>query len=305
MQTKSILLYGGDGFIGRAMASRLLADNVHFYIVKKQSDKTTSSSSGYDNQKISYTNWKQSVDLLPTISTIIYLASATTPASSANKPTIEGAQNLAPLLDVIESVQRYPDIRIIYISSGGTVYGNGNNSFKETDNLSPLSYYGAGKVAAEIFLGTYSRTNKSPVTILRPGNIFGPGQYPKNSFGLIATLLKNHKNNMVTPIWGDGNSTRDYLYIDDFIEACMSVLSKQNQYSIYNLGSGHSYSVREIIDITSKVVGSKLDIKYQSARNVDATNCALDIDKFKGMFDWKPVVSIETGIKMTWDWLNS
>jgi len=303
VHTKSILLYGGDGFIGKALVTRLLTENANIYIVKKQSDKKTTSKN--NNQRLSHVDWKQSVDLLPNISTIIYLASATTPATSANKPTIEGAQNLAPLLGMVETVQRYPDIRIIYISSGGTVYGNGDNPFKETDSFSPLSYYGAGKVAAEIFLGTYSRINNSPVTILRPGNIFGPGQYPKNGFGLIATLLKNHKDGEVTPIWGDGNSVRDFLCIDDFVEACISVYSKEDRDGIFNVGSGYAYNVREIIEIISKVTGSKLKIKYQAARNIDATHCILDIDKFKNTFNWKPVISIEAGIKNTWDWLNS
>jgi UDP-glucose 4-epimerase len=241
--------------------------------------------------------------------TIIHAASDTTPGISAKTPVGEVFGNFHPTLELIQILQEFPDRHLIYLSSGGAIYGNPNIlPANEISPCKPISYYGAGKLAVETFFQVMNRQCGCPVTILRPSNFYGPGQKPETGFGLIFHLLHRAKTGQAIEIWGDGSTIRDFLYIHDFVEACMNIISsglKKNMVKIYNVGSEVGYSINEVVDTVEKVIGIGLEKKYLPARPVDVKEIVLDCTLLKKELHWLPVTDLREGIAKTWEWLNS
>lgn len=204
MSREGVLLLGGAGFIGSALARRLEQEKIATHILGR-----------HDTERLE--------NMLPQCGTVVHLASATTPGSSATHPGLE-LGNLALTLRLLELMQTQPETHLIFFSSGGTVYGNPNRlPVTEDTPLAPLSNHGAGKVSQEAFCQAF-RARGHAVTILRPSNAYGPGQTPKSGFGLIRTMLECIRVGTPLEIWGDGENIRDFIYIDDIIEACMRLI---------------------------------------------------------------------------------
>lgn len=299
MNRTGILLVGG-GFIGTALAKRLSADGKHVHLV-------TRTEPGLNDHNISVHISDLSSpgilkDLLPECGTVVHLASSTLPGSSARNPSME-LKNLAPGLKLIDTLQEQKSTHVIFLSSGGTVYGNpGINPVKEDATLAPLSYYGAGKVAMEGFYNAL-RTAGHPVTILRPSNAYGPGQSFRKGFGLIQTLFTHVKDGTPVEIWGDGESVRDYIFIDDVTEACARLIELPTDSGTYNLGTATGHSINQVLQIIKEASGIEPTVIYRPTRRIDVREIVLDTSKLKERLGWRPRISLETGIHRTWEWL--
>ncbi len=239
---------------------------------------------------------------------LVHFASSSTPGSSAHDPLIEIEENVFPTIILLKELQNYRDKHFIYISSAGTIYGNQRPPLNEQLPLKPTSYYGAGKAAIEIFLRSFQLISDNKVTIVRPTNIYGPGQKLKSNFGLIRTILEKVKTNDVLEIWGDGTASRDYLHISDFTDAIIELLKNREKladFDVFNIGYSEAFSINNIVDIVNKVTSEDLKIKYIPGRVSDVTISNPDITKFVDLLGWQPKININTGIKQTWEWLNT
>ena len=280
MSREAILLLGGTGFIGSALARRLMLEKRPVHIVGRH-------------------NIGQLETLLPLCDTVIHLASATTPGSSARQPEME-LGNLALTTHLLELLQTQPGTHLIYFSSGGTVYGNPEQLPVTEDALiSPLSNYGVSKTRQEAACQTL-RSQGCPVTILRPSNAYGPGQTLRNGFGLIRTLLEHARCGTPVEIWGDGESVRDFIYIDDIVEATALLIDRPQDSGTYNLGRGMGHSINQVLSYVESIVGNGLRITYRPARGVDVTAIILDNTRLKAQLGWQPVVGLAEGVARTW-----
>lgn len=284
MNTGAVLLLGGGGFIGRALAARLQQQGVPFHLVGR--DKLA-----------------QLATLLPQCGTVVHLASSTTPGSSATQPELE-LPNLAITLHLLHLLQAQPRTHLIYFSSGGTVYGNpASLPVPEDAALAPLSYHGASKVAQEQLMQV-ARAHGHAVTILRPSNAYGPGQSLRSGFGLIRTLLEHARLQSILQIWGDGEHLRDYIYIDDLIEAVCRLIARSEDRGTYNLGSGHGYSIRQVLARVEAVYGRTIPVSYCAARGADVRHIVLDHTRLQAETGWSPAIDLDEGIQRTWQWLR-
>lgn len=217
---------------------------------------------------------------------------------------MEADKNIKPTLELINILDSYQKLRLIYVSSGGTVYGNPEvNPVNEDTPLRPLSFYGAGKVAIESFLRSFSSPSKRNITILRPSNVYGPNQPFRNGFGVIRTMLEHLFHGKEMEIWGDGNAIRDFLYIDDMVSAIVSLMAFPNDNQTYNVGSGIGHSLNQIKAIIESVCGKELPVKYRPGRKIDVERIVLDSSRLCEATHWQPRVAIEQGIALTWEWL--
>lgn len=283
MSRDGILLLGGGGFIGCALARRLTEDRREVHILGRR-----------DADLIPR--------LLPRCGTVVHLASTSTPGSSARRPTLE-LDNLAPALHLLETLQAHPETHLIFFSSGGTIYGNpAGLPVGEDAQLAPLSCHGAGKAALEAFLHAF-RAQGHAVTILRPSNAYGPGQPLRGGFGLIRTLLEHARAGTAMEIWGDGENVRDFIYIDDVAEACARFVDLPQDSGTYNLGSGTGHSVNEVRHLVEKVCGTRLEAIFRPARGIDVRGVVLDVSRIEARLSWRPIVGLEEGIRRTWAWL--
>lgn len=296
----TILLIGGNGFIGQALARRLASRGHNVTILSRRPPR----------EKVTGVEWKQGDlaemeglrTLLRDHDIVVYLATTSTPGSNVHQPADEARGNLLPLLRLLEAMPSPPSPSLVYLSSGGAIYGNpAYLPVDEKHPLAPLSNHAAGKAAAEQFLGVFARQGHT-VTILRPSNIFGPGQPIQTGFGVVRTLLEHLKRDTPMTIWGDGETSRDYLYLDDFLGACEAALDAPVS-STFNLGRGTALSLNKLCDLAQRVTGRKLHVHYEPERGVDVRTIALDSTKFSDHYGWLPHTTIEEGLRLTWEWL--
>ena len=245
-------------------------------------------------------------DLLRVHSVVIHAAWSTTPGSSAGRPALESAAGLAPWLAFLETLRRYPTVRLLFLSSGGTVYGNPDRlPVSEDAPLQPRSCHGAGKASAELFLSTLRPDREQETVVLRVSNVYGPGQPWRDGFGVLRHLLQCATNGKPFTRWGDGSQVRDYLYIDDFVDAVLRMVDHPKVSGVYNVGSGSGASVQELITLFESVTARPVRIESQPARNGDVDRIVLDSSKIRRAVGWAPAIGLREGIALTWRWLNT
>ncbi len=296
--SRGVLLLGGGGFIGKALARRLIAVGRTVHILARSPFSVPEASV----HQGSLEDHALLGRLLPFCDTVVHLASETNPGLSAQHPSLESA-NLVPTLALLEVLQAFPAIHLIYLSSGGTVYGNPDRlPVPEEAPLSPLSYHAAGKIAQEAFLQTF-RAHRRAVTVLRPSNAYGPGQLLRTGFGLVRTVLEHVKNDTVLEVWGDGEAVRDFVYADDVAEACARFVDIPEDSGTYNVGSGEGCSINQLLRLVGEVCGREPRVRYQPARNGDVLKVVLDITRLRDA-GWAPQVGLEEGLCRTWNWVR-
>ncbi|MES2536570.1 MAG: NAD-dependent epimerase/dehydratase family protein [Pseudomonadota bacterium] len=300
MSGDSILLLGGAGFIGTALARRLAAQGKRVHVISRRNP--TCIEPGIVVHAGDLGDVSLLEKLLPECGTVVHLASTTTPGSSAAHPARE-LGNLVPTLQLLEILQRWPHTHLIFLSSGGTVYGNpAHNPVSELAPLAPLSFHGANKVALEGFLQAF-RASGHAVTVLRPSNAYGPGQSLHQGFGLVRTVLQNILRGSPLEIWGDGENVRDFVYVDDMVEAILLAAARPEDSGTYNVGSGKGYTINQVLAIAQQVSGVPVPVEYHPARSVDVREIVLDIAHIRAVTGWQPAIGLEEGIARTWHWL--
>ena len=284
MNRDSVLLLGGSGFIGSALASRLEQDQKPYHVV------------GRDNSMMLE-------QLLPQCHTVVHMASSTTPGSSASDPRLE-IDNLALTLRLLALLQTQSQSHLIFFSSGGTVYGNPEClPVTEDARIAPLSNHGAGKAAQEFFCQSL-RARGHAVTILRPSNAYGPGQSLRHGFGLIRTMLEYARMGRPLEIWGDGETVRDFIYIDDVVEATTRLINMPQDAGTYNLGSGTSHSINQVKTVIETLYDHQLQTIYRPGRSIDVRSVELDSSRLAVRLGWQPRVELADGIARMWEWLR-
>jgi UDP-glucose 4-epimerase len=280
----SVLLLGGTGFIGSALANRLKQEKITGHIFGSN-----------DVERLEH--------VLPQCGTVVHLASATTPGSSASQPDLE-LGNLDLSLRLLSLLKQQPQTHLIFFSSGGTIYGNPDRlPVTEDCPIAPLSNHGAGKASQEAFCQA-ARAQGQAVTILRPSNAYGPGQGLRSGFGLVRTMLEHARAGTPIEIWGDGENVRDFIHIDDIVEACTRLIELPEDSGTYNLGTGIGFSINEVRRIVESTSGKVLQATYRPARGLDVRSVVLDISCIKDRLGWQPGIALTAGVARTWEWLN-
>ena len=193
--------------------------------------------------------------------------------------------------------------KIIYTSSGGAIYSSPKKiPTKEGDLESPLSPYGVSKLAGEKYLESYHANFKIPFVSLRLSNVYGPLQNKDGETGVIATLLqKILSNSKFFEIYGDGSQTRDYVFVDDVVNAL--ILSMQNNISgCFNIGTGRETNVNQLFKKIKELCDSKIIDKKNSLLNGGQKRSCLDCSKAKKILHWKPKFVLEEGLIKTINW---
>ena len=297
----NILVLGGHGFIGSHIVEVLIKEGHNVRVFARHPadfnyDAEWFSGDFLDNGKVS--------EALVGMEAVVHCISTTVPVTSATNPIYDIESNLIGTVKLLQLMRNQGVYRLVYLSSGGTVYGNPQSTpVNEQFPLNPISSYGAVKVAIEKFIEV-SRINYGiqPV-ILRPSNPFGERQGHKGVQGLISTILNNIINNRETDIYGDGSSIRDYIYIKDVADLVGKVLQTK-RCGVYNVGSGQGHSINQIIDAVENATGMPVNKAYKESRGFDVKEIVLNCDLAKEDFHWKTLVTLNAGIKKQFNWLK-
>ena len=298
-----ILLIGGNGFLGSALARALAGAGNAVHVLSRSVEPGHRSGIAY--HRGSQDDTAVVAALLSECCTVVHLASTTTPGSSARSPAIDTEENLLPATKLAEVMSVLPPDRLLFVSSGGAVYGNPDRlPVDESLAPGPLSYHAAGKVALEALFAAFAQANGVSLAILRPSNIYGPGQPLRSGFGLVRTLLDKALRAEPVEMWGDGSAVRDYLYIDDAVEACRGLIDTPQATGPFNAGCGIGSSIRELLILVEAVTGRALSVRTRPARATDVSAVVLDAGRMRASTGWAPQVGLEDGLLHTWAWVQ-
>lgn len=301
-----ILVLGAGGFIGQHLV-RALARQGESVIAASRSKIDFDLS----NVETVIAELREPKDFAPLIArsrAVAHLASTSTPGTSAARPLHELVDNLQPLAGLLQALQDHSGVDLLYLSSGGSLYtSTGDIAADEATRVQPRSYHGAGKIAAEYFISAWCNQYSGRATILRPSNVYGPGQFERAGFGIVPTALGKIKRNEILHIWGDGCAVRDYLYIDDLVGLTTTILTRPMSVGahIVNACSGTGVSLNELLAAMEAVTGRPLRRSYEVGRAVDATRVVMDPTLANHEYGCLPTTPLHEGLERTWAWLNS
>jgi UDP-glucose 4-epimerase len=297
---KNILILGGNGFVGSHLVDAFLEKVFSVRVVDVYPERFREPNPNVDYRLGDFSDAAFMSSTLEDIDTVVHLVSTTVPANSNNNCAYDVESNLIPTVKLLDAMRKNKCRKIIYLSSGGTVYGNAAIVPTPEDTiLQPISSYGIVKGAIENYISMYSKLYDLQSLIIRPANLYGNRQGHSGVQGLINTLLEKIANKEEVTIYGNGNSVRDYIFIDDLVKLLCTAMDK-NALGVFNAGSGVGYTVNQIIESITNISGKKANINMAPARSFDVEKMILDITKAGKQIGWKPSTSIEEGIKQMW-----
>jgi len=300
-----VLVLGGNGFIGSHIVDKLLAANYEVRVFDRSEEIYRSPLPGVDYRYGNFNDSFAIAEALHDIEIVIHLICSSVPATSNLDPEEDIKSNLLSTVSLLENMRKKNIHRMVYLSSGGTVYGNvDENIVCEDHPLNPICSYGIVKLTVEKYLFMYQQLYGFVPTIIRPSNPYGPRQGRTGLQGLIGTFLNKIIAGNPIEIWGNGEIVRDHFFITDLAQAVLMAIEK-GAMGIFNVGSGQGYSINQILLTLKEIQPFKFDVKYQERREFDVQRVVLDISKAQRTLAWQPKISLKDGIKKHMEWLQA
>jgi UDP-glucose 4-epimerase len=296
------LVLGGNGFIGSHLVDALLADGHDVRVFDRQPDRFRGALPGVEYQLGSLGDADAVAEALAGIDVVFHLVSTTVPSTSNLDPVADIEGNLVSAVQLLDQMRARNVRRIVFLSSGGTVYGNPETSPVAEDHpLRPICSYGVIKVAIENYLFMYQALYDIEPVVLRPSNPIGPRQGHFGVQGVVPTFLRRLLDGDRIEVWGDGSVVRDYLDITDLAALCLRA-GTSNAIGVFNAGSGIGTSIKDVLSIIESVTGRHADVTYEPARSFDVQRIVLDSELAERTFGWSPAIALEESVRRVWDW---
>lgn len=297
---RKILVLGGNGFLGRNLCKYLADCGEKVYSFDMSMPEVA------DN-RIEYIagDFFDDYTLEETVKgmDVIYHAICTLNPGNSNEKCILGYERDFVQTAKLCSYLKDTECRMIFFSSGGTVYGNQEVQPITEDAVPvPINHYGNLKLCIENTIRTFNFQMKKNMLIARISNPYGPGQDYHKGVGFIDAAIKHTIAGETIEIWGDGNVVRDYIYIDDLCRMLYALIEYHGDIEVFNLSSNTGVSQNDIVDIL-KQIDPAVKVAYKPGRSVDAKKIILDNSRIRSICDFE-MVSIEEGIKRYYDYIK-
>lgn len=300
-----VLIVGGNGFIGSHVQDVLLGRGHSVRVLDLNPERYREPLPGVDYRYGSSADEETRMDALSEVDGVLYLASTSVPSTSNENVALDIEANLVPFAATLDAMVKAGVKRIVYFSSGGTVYGLTEiPQVPEDSPLNPICSYGIVKVAAEKYLGMHEHLYGISALILRPSNPFGPRQGHHGIQGFVGTSLSRLLRGEPLEIWGDGSIIRDYVYVADV--ALAAALAFETEVTgVVNVGTGEGRSLRDMVDVLAAATGVQPEILYRESRAVDVPRLVLDVRRARDLIGWTPTTNLIDGVGAHWEWLQS
>jgi UDP-glucose 4-epimerase len=308
-----LLVTGAAGFIGSHLVDRLLGDGYEVVGVDDLSTGRLSNLASASPQQsfrfvetdITDSGFRTLVEeVRPKV--VLHLAAQMDVRRSVADPLHDVRVNVLGTVNVLEAAVHAGLHKVVLASSGGTVYGQPTTlPVREEAPLLPVSPYGAAKVAAEGYLQTYGRLHGLAGTSLALGNVYGPRQDPHGEAGVVSIFARALCTEAPTTIFGDGTSSRDYVYVSDVVEAFVRCLDDSTSAARFNVGTGVATSVSELHRLLADVCGVDTAPTMAPPRLGELQAVSLDSRALTDRTGWRPTVALPQGLRMTVEWVRS
>ena len=303
-----VAVIGATGFIGSHLIDSLLSSGCRVIAIGRNFPGLISSSAlqnpnlSFHISDISDSNYLE--HYLVNVDIIVHLASSSLPKDSNKDPNHDIQTNLIGSLNILNLMVKYSIKKIVFVSSGGTIYGNPVAvPVDELHPTNPTCSYGIVKLAIEKYISLYQAQHGINAVILRLSNPYGIRQRLRYSQGVVPVFLDLALRSQPLHVWGDGTVIRDFIYISDAVNAILSSCTYEGNPCIFNIGSGNGTSLNYLIQIIEDVVGRKQEVVYHESRSFDVPTNVLSIDRAVKYLQWHPVVSTNEGIRVFHDYL--
>ncbi len=301
---KNILILGGTGFIGVNLAFRLLEDEENIVtIFGRRLEGCPMELQNHPRVAMAQGNFAAGYDfgtLVQGQEIVFHLISTTVPTTSNRNIAKEITDNIEATSYLLEACAKNMVKKVIFLSSGGTVYGiTGHVQIQEDMPTNPITSYGMQKLSIEKLLYLYFCMYGLDYRIIRLSNPYGPYQRATGIQGVVASFLSNVLGQKEVTVYGDGGVVRDYIYIDDAVNAILNISCKDTKHRLYNVGSGIGVSLKEIIHNIEQVCNRKAEIKHIEKRKVDVPVNILDISRYESEFGSCSNMDLTEGLRRT------
>ncbi|MCB0727703.1 MAG: NAD-dependent epimerase/dehydratase family protein [Ignavibacteriae bacterium] len=308
MQSKErCLVLGGGGFIGSHLTEELLISGYDVTVFDKLNFSRKNISGFPDRIKISEGDFNNEIDIenaMDGADYVFHLVSSTLPASSNENPAYDVETNLISSLNLFQKCVERKIKKVIFLSSGGTVYGIPESvPVSESNNTNPICSYGIVKKAIEDYLFMFQKIYGLDYFVFRLSNPYGERQNPLAAQGAIPVFMNNAIEDRQINIWGDGEVVRDYIYIKDAVKVLADSLKVSSDSRVLNLSSGTGFSLNQIIELIKEISGKEIKVEYQKGRSIDVPVSILDNTKVREIFKWSPETEIKEGMRKTYNYL--
>ena len=290
------LVLGGGGFIGYHLVERLIQTEPVKVFDCNLGKYTSIRSPNLDLIEGNFMDCNYA-DLLKDIDIVWHLISTTVAANGTFLLTEEFEKNILPTIRLLEAMAVYKTPKIIFLSSGGTVYGETTTASNEDDALNPICSYGIQKMTLEKCISLYHRYHGIQTIIARLSNPYGIKQSIKRRQGVIPIFINQIAEGKAIEIWGDGSTVRDYIYIDDAVDALIALSQYNGKQSIFNIASGECISLNGLVEMVGDEMGKVPKVVYKFGRLCDVPCNRLDTKRIREECGWTAKVKLEDGIK--------
>ncbi|HEX8775570.1 MAG TPA: NAD-dependent epimerase/dehydratase family protein [Pyrinomonadaceae bacterium] len=303
-----VVVLGGLGFMGSHICRELLARGYPVRIFDRLYALRTLVEDIEDALEIVEGDMALTDDVMNVISeadTVIHLVHTTVPGSSMKDPAYDLSSNVVASVGWLSRLHETKVRRLIYVSSGGTVYGPPQtNPIKENHPTEPISSYGITKLTIEKYVAMYAAMFGIDYCVVRPSNVYGPGQKLHIGQGVIGVLTDRALRGEPLEVWGTGESLRDYLHVEDLVQAISGLVAYTGPQRVFNISSGVGHSVLDIIRILNGCLGFVPALLYKPDRGFDVPVNVLDSSRLHAETGWRPAIGLEDGIARTVEWLR-
>jgi UDP-glucose 4-epimerase len=301
----TILLTGGAGFIGSHLHDRLSSQGHAITVVDDLSAGRRENLQASADLRVADIVDGPMDALVSSLrpETVIHCAAQASVVSSFADPTRDALVNVVGSVRLIEAARTAGVARFVYITTGGALYGSPSLlPVPETHRIQPLSPYGVSKWAVEGYLNVLA--GPMTVVILRLANVYGPRQVPDGEAGVVSIFIDRMRRGLPVEIHGDGEQTRDFLYVTDVADAVEAALTTPGSI-VVNVGTGRATSIRNLYDLAADVTGFRQDPVFGPARVGDVRHSVLDVERAKADLGWQARTTLVDGLRSTADWLAS
>jgi UDP-glucose 4-epimerase len=303
------LVLGGRGFLGSHLCEALLAEGHTVRIFDRPKlNETRLGEWGKEVEWVEgdFLNRADVTEAVQGCEVVFHLISTTLPRSSNENPAYDLEGNVVTTLHLLETASRLGVKKLIFVSSGGTVYGIPREiPIRESHPTDPICSYGIAKLTIEKYLQLFRTLHGLDYCILRLANPFGPRQRIATAQGAVTVFLDKALRGETIEIWGEGSITRDYFYVSDAVAALVKAIGYKGEARIFNIGSGAGKSLNEILDTLDHLMGMRVNRRYLPGRKFDVPANVLDNALALEHLGWKPEVPFSEGLSKTLEWLKT
>jgi len=313
------LVTGAAGFIGSTLVDRLLREG---HQVVGIDNLSTGALANLDEPRRSFRlnrrrfTFVQSDIRRPELNGIVagtnpdvifHLAAQVNLRASVTDPMFDARNNVLGTINVLEAARQADVRRIVYAASGGSRYGDATSlPADETVQTDPISPNAVAKLAGELYMRSYAEMYGMSPICLALANVYGPRQNPHSEAGVITVFSRAMLTDNFATVYGDGTAARDYVYVDDVVDAFMRAAQvPHGTIGTYNIGTGQQTSVIEVHRLIAGVLGSTASPYYGAPRSGELQAIALDATKAQRELGWTPSVELADGIERTIRWLRA